>query len=148
MNQPPLNPDAIETGAKTLFMRERKYHTPTLECPEPPNWEDLTETSKEHYRGNARAVLAVAQPEVRGYIIVDKKTNAIDWDGELHTSIESAIESMTGPHQSMCRTAEEEDDAANDGRTAWWRFYSIHAVTDGPEVNDAQAWRTGPHLER
>ncbi|MGQ3384481.1 hypothetical protein [Glutamicibacter sp. TV12E] len=64
MTNQPLNPDALEAGAKALFMRERKYHTPTLECPEPPNWEDLTETSLEHYRGNARAVLAVAQPEV------------------------------------------------------------------------------------
>ncbi|MFJ2144385.1 hypothetical protein ACIOJF_03685 [Glutamicibacter sp. NPDC087831] len=63
-NQPPLNPDAIEAGAKALFLRERKYHTPSIECPEPPNWEDLTETSMEHYRGNARAVLAVAQPVV------------------------------------------------------------------------------------
>lgn len=60
-----INPDALEAGAKALFLRERKYHTPTKDCPEPPNWEDLTETSLEHYRGNARAVLSAlpAQPE-------------------------------------------------------------------------------------
>lgn len=129
MTNTPLNLDALGAGAKALFMRERKYHTPTLECPEPPNWEDLTETSLEHYRGNARAVLTAAQPVVRGYIIVDKKTNAIDWDCTLHPSVESAIESMTGLHQAMCRTAEEEDDAANEVKTAWWRIYSIHTVT-------------------
>ncbi|MGQ3384516.1 hypothetical protein [Glutamicibacter sp. TV12E] len=63
-SQPIPNPDALEAGAKALFLRERKYHTPTLECPEPPNWEDLTDTSQEHYRDNARAVLAAAQPVV------------------------------------------------------------------------------------
>lgn len=59
-----LDTNALEAGAKALFLRERKYHTPSIECPEPPTWEDLTETSMEHYRGNARAVLAVAQPVV------------------------------------------------------------------------------------
>jgi len=72
-----------------------------------------------------------------GYIIVDKKTRAIDWDCELHPSIEAAIESMTGPRQSMCRTVEEEDDVANDGRTAWWLVYSIHPVTARPAVDYA-----------
>ena len=67
-NQPPLNPDAIEAGAKALFMRERKYHTPSKECPEPPSWEDLTDTSLEHYRGNARTVLAVAPQVAPQYV--------------------------------------------------------------------------------
>lgn len=50
-----------EAAAKALFLRERKYHTFTSECPDPPDWEDLGETSWEHYRGNARAALGAAR---------------------------------------------------------------------------------------
>ncbi|PRB78263.1 hypothetical protein CQ012_02420 [Arthrobacter sp. MYb214] len=81
-DQPPLNPDALEAGAKALFLRERKYHTPSIECPEPPNWEDLTETSMEHYRGNARAVLAVAQPVVNSVEGIPAQVQVISWEEE------------------------------------------------------------------
>lgn len=82
MPDTPLNPDALEAGAKALFMRERKYHTPSIECPEPPNWEDLTETSMEHYRGNARAVLAVAQPEANSVESIPATIQVISWEEE------------------------------------------------------------------
>ena len=137
-DQAPLNPDALEAAAKELYDHFKNQAANDRDCW--PEWEARDEVGHGVARDDAKAVvtayLAVAQPVVRGYIIVDKKTNAIDWDGELHPSIESAIESMTGPHQSMCRTAEEEDDAANDGRTAWWRIYSIHTVTDRTAVDD------------
>lgn len=51
----------IEAAAMALFLRERKYHTPTKDCPEPPEWEDLAEISYEHFRGEARAALTAAQ---------------------------------------------------------------------------------------
>ena len=128
MPDTPLNPDAL---AQLIMWKELPFGG------NPDNYIRLDANAAHKVIELLKPHLTVAQPEVRGYIIVDKKTNAIDWDGELHTSIESAIDSMTGPHQSMCQTVEEEDDAANDGRTAWWRIYSIHTVTDGPALNDA-----------
>ncbi|MFC0420531.1 hypothetical protein [Glutamicibacter ardleyensis] len=58
MSNTPLNEEAVDAGAKALFLRERKFHEGSLFFPEPPNWEDLNGTSLEHYRDNARAVLS------------------------------------------------------------------------------------------
>jgi len=30
------------------------------------------------------------KPTIKGYVIVDRNTGALDWDGELHPSLESA----------------------------------------------------------
>lgn len=123
MPDTPLNEEALEAGTEALMDASFGQYLPEAPI-------DLATAA-------IRAYLSSLPADTLGYIIVDKKTRAIDWDGELHPSIEAAIESMTGPHQSMCRTAEEEDDAANDGRTAWWRVYSVHSVTARPEVCDA-----------
>lgn len=96
-DQPILNFDGLEAAAKALFLRERKYHTPTLSCPEPPNWEDLTDTSMEHYRGNAQAVLAAALPDVTTLEQVKREAKAealeeaarstpVRWDYPPHAS--------------------------------------------------------------
>lgn len=68
----------IDAGAKALFLRELKYFKPTLECPEPPNWEDLTEVSLEHYRGNARAVINSLRGTEVGPEALEKAKDAFD----------------------------------------------------------------------
>jgi hypothetical protein len=59
-----------------------------------------------------------------GYVIVDRETHAIDWDGDLHATRESAIQSMTGPHHGFVRTADEEDE----DHQVWWNAYWILPV--------------------
>ncbi|UKA69563.1 hypothetical protein [Arthrobacter sp. FW306-06-A] len=60
-----------------------------------------------------------------GYVIADKKTGAIDWDGEVHPTVEAAIESMCGPFQSFSR---EKDDPDKD---YWGDVYDILACASG-----------------
>lgn len=64
-----------------------------------------------------------------GYIIVDRETKEIDWDCELHQSIQQAIRSLTAPQQMYCKTEEEE----NEDKTHWAKHYMICPV--GEEVN-------------
>lgn len=55
-----LQPAGVRAAAQYLFLRERKYHKPTPECMEPPQWEDLSETSTRHYTDIASGVLTTA----------------------------------------------------------------------------------------
>lgn len=66
----------LDLGAKALFLRERKYHTPTEECPEPPNWEDLGDTSLEYYRDNARAVI-----DATSFLLEAERRSLVSQDG-------------------------------------------------------------------
>lgn len=61
---------------------------------------------------------------IHGYLVVDRKTNAPDWDGELHDTVEDAISSLCDIH-SFARTQEEAD--AKD-LTHWVEVYNIHPV--------------------
>jgi hypothetical protein len=65
----------------------------------------------------------------RGFVIVDKLTNAIDWDAELHSSREEAIESMCNPRQMYVRTAEEVIDGE---KYHWSEHYDICEVRNTP----------------
>jgi hypothetical protein len=58
------------------------------------------------------------------YVIVDKITGKLDWDGDLHPSIESCIESLCGPQQPYAR--EEEENEAE--LTVWSEIYEIRRV--------------------
>lgn len=55
-----LRPEGVKAAAQYLFERELKHFTPTPECMEPPQWEDLSETSTRHYMDIASGVLTTA----------------------------------------------------------------------------------------
>ncbi|WP_457948274.1 hypothetical protein ACTAQI_20200 [Pseudarthrobacter sp. alpha12b] len=63
-----------------------------------------------------------------GYVVVDRVTKEIDWDCELHTSIDQAIRSLTAPQQMYCKTFEEE----TEDKTYWAKHYMICPV--GQEI--------------
>lgn len=62
--------------------------------------------------------------DIIGYVIVDKVTKKLDWDGELHSLRVDALESMTGPRQAFCKNLEDE----TDDRTYWGKVYDICPV--------------------
>jgi len=62
------------------------------------------------------------ESETVGYVIADKATGSIDWDGEVHPTFEAAIDSMCGQHQSYSR---EKDNLDKDH---WSVTYDILAV--------------------
>lgn len=64
-----------------------------------------------------------------GFVIVDRYTNKIDWDGELHPTVEAAIDSLTGPRQMWCKTPEEE----NEDKTYWATAYMLCRVVKEPQ---------------
>jgi hypothetical protein len=84
------------------------------------------ETGSPITRAMADAILAAGyrKPRTIGYVVVDVVSKALDWDGEMHPSEEAAIESLTGPHQMWCKSAEEE----TEDRTFWGSAYMICAV--------------------
>jgi hypothetical protein len=65
-----------------------------------------------------------------GYVVVDKETKKLDWDGELHPLRVDAIESMTGPHQMWCKSLEDE----TEDRAYWGSAYDICAVLAPPPM--------------
>lgn len=113
-DQPILNSDALEAGAKALFLRERKYHTPTQECPEPPNWEDLTDTSIEHYRGNVRAVLAAAQPELAARL--EQAEQAVERKQEALDTVARIVETQC---EAVVLATDSQDLIGGDGDGDW-----------------------------
>lgn len=60
-----------------------------------------------------------------GYVIVDKATGTLDWDGELHKTVDAAIQSLTDPWQEF---ADSDEDAAATGRKNWRDVYEIRRV--------------------
>jgi hypothetical protein len=69
----------------------------------------------------------MSEQKIIGYIILNPNTDVGDWDDCLHLTEESAIESLTGPHDPYCRTeAERTDDIV-----PWWEDYDIHPVCEG-----------------
>ena len=52
------------------------------------------------------------------FVIVDKITGALDWDGDLHPSREAAIASMCGRHSMYVATPEDVDD--RDAISVYW----------------------------
>ena len=66
--------------------------------------------------------------EPLGFVVVDKVSLALDWDGEMHSSREGAIESLTGPHQMWCKYINDE----TDDKTYWGRAYMICPVLKEP----------------
>ena len=64
------------------------------------------------------------ESETVGYVIADKATGSMDWDGQVHPTVEAAINSMCGPRQSFSR---EKDDPDKDH---WNVVYNILAVKD------------------
>jgi hypothetical protein len=89
-------------------------------------WAETTEHWRDVYRSasapDADAVLSLfarwetetAKPV--GYVVVDKSTNALDWDGEIHADIESATASVDG------------DTPYNDPDWKPWETYEIMTV--------------------
>ena len=65
---------------------------------------------------------------MNGFIIIDRETKEIDWDGAMHPTPEQAIASLTGPRHMYCKTEAEE----NDEKTYWKRHYMICPV--GEEI--------------
>ena len=65
------------------------------------------------------------------YLIVDKITGKLDWDGELHSSIESALTSLCDDVQSYVRTEAE----VTDEKGLWSDVYDIRRVL--PLTGDA-----------
>lgn len=55
-----------------------------------------------------------------GYVIVDKKTGAMDWDGEAHETVAAAVRSLT-QHGSF-------DDEYDQETTHWSECYKICPV--------------------
>ncbi len=62
--------------------------------------------------------------KIIGYVVVDKVTKKLDWDGELHPLRVDALESMTGPYQAYCKNMEDE----TEDRTYWGKVYDICPV--------------------
>jgi hypothetical protein len=58
------------------------------------------------------------------YVIVDKETEALDWDAELHESFDAAVASMCGPRHMFVRTEAEVDDE----HELWSNVYEIRRV--------------------
>ena len=71
------------------------------------------------------------------YVIADKRDGKLDWDGELHPSIDACIESMCGQSQSYVRTEEE---ATDEDRTVWSEDYEIRRVL--PLTGNAEPSKT------
>ena len=69
---------------------------------------------------------------IHGYLIVDKKTGAPDWDAEVHPTAHAAIESLCN-NWSFCRA----EEATDDGPTYWAEVYDIHPV--GPALDPEYA---------
>lgn len=65
-----------------------------------------------------------------GYIIVDPNTGALDWDSEVHETVQDAINSLTEWFTGMVR---EERPDYRDEKVPWWKFYDIHPVY--PKIN-------------
>lgn len=72
------------------------------------------------------------QAEPVGYIIRDRTTGVPDWDDVVHSSVQDAVDSLTG------RWSENHGEAVIEGRTPWWSTYAICPV--GPPI-------TPPHLD-
>lgn len=70
-----------------------------------------------------------------GYIIVNGNTEELDWDGELHPTVESAIESLTAQCTGYART---EKGAADSDREVWWSNYNIHPVGERIKVGESE----------
>jgi hypothetical protein len=62
--------------------------------------------------------------KIIGYVVVDKETKKLDWDGEMHPLRVDALESMTGPYQAYCKNIEDE----TEDRTYWGKVYDICPV--------------------
>jgi hypothetical protein len=62
--------------------------------------------------------------KIIGYVVVDKETQKLDWDGEMHPLRVDAIESLTGPRQMWCKNLEDE----TEDRTYWGKAYIICPV--------------------
>ena len=70
--------------------------------------------------------------KIVGYIIVNPISDVLDWDGVIHETKQSAIESLTGPHDPFCNTESEHHDDC----TPWWESYNIHPVLEAIERLD------------
>ncbi|YCK81371.1 hypothetical protein M1D89_20225 [Arthrobacter sp. D3-18] len=70
------------------------------------------------------------ESETVGYVIADKATGSMDWDGQVHPSVEAAINSMCGPYQSYSR---ETDDPERDH---WSVTYNILPVKEAVSSDD------------
>lgn len=62
--------------------------------------------------------------EIIGYVIVSNIDSWLDWDDELHPSIEAAIDSLTGTYSPLCRSEEDRTKT----KKPWWEEYEIHPV--------------------
>lgn len=75
------------------------------------------------------------------FVIVDRQTREVDWDGEVHATREAAIASLTGPgHYS--------DDPTDDqalGLGYWGEAYEIAEIVaaDHDRKMRAAAWEEG-----
>lgn len=80
----------------------------------------------------------MANEKPRGYIVVDNKTDAIDWDAELHKTREAAIDSLCGSYQMYVRT--QEDAAASEGEKYYWQdHYDICEVHNAPTTTNEKS---------
>jgi len=59
-----------------------------------------------------------------GFVIVDRYTRKLNWDGELHPTETAAIESLTGPRQMWCKSLAEE----SEDKTYFGKLYEICPV--------------------
>lgn len=67
--------------------------------------------------------------KIIGYVIVNPNTEQLDWDGVIHETKLSAIESLTGPHDPFYDAVSED----HPNRTPWWETYAIHPVLEAIE---------------
>lgn len=58
------------------------------------------------------------------YVIVNKETEALDWDDQMYDSADDCIASLCGPYQEFVRTKAEADAA----HALWSDVYEIRRV--------------------
>jgi hypothetical protein len=132
MNTPTTNPATEATNMPELHHAISQIRTDVTNALAVPkndsfSWAQGFDEACRLFLGKIDDVLANhPAPSVRGYLIVDKVTGEVDWDGTIHPSRDKAIESLCGVGSSYVPT---QGDATED-RRYWGEVYIICAVLE------------------